>query len=326
MEQYLTDRKKASIKNAVKSLYQVIILVEEDNHLCHVVDSDGEFQNFDIDKVKVYDDLFMFLFKNTHPEDRENLTVCMNLDEVNDALSKQVYISLECRIRHRDSKYYWSNITICNSSAEDSTMGSEYLFLIQDIHGSKDAMLTQYNELVSAIDELNEKYNKLFIENMTDAQTGCYNRKGLKYFEAIALKDAMDSNKNLFVCVLDLNGLKYLNDTFGHGAGDTALSVVADALKKASPEGASIVRTGGDEFLVFCALDKDSREPEEFGTILEAELTSYNDSHDNPFKVSASYGFEFLPAKENMESLDEYIETADEKMYRMKEKTDPYKR
>ncbi len=326
MEQYLTDRKKASVKNAIKSLYQLIILVEEDNHLCHVVDSDNEFQNLEIDRVKVYDDLVMTLYNNSHPEDRESLSAFLSLEKIDDALSKQVYISCECRIRHSDSGYYWSSITICNSSIEDSPEGSEYLFLVQDIHCSKDAELAQYNELVDTISKLNEEYNRLFIENMTDTQTGCYNRKGLRYFEAIVLSDATDTAKNLFVCVLDLNGLKYLNDTFGHGAGDTALSAVADALRKASPEGASIIRTGGDEFLVFCALDRESSAPDNFGPLLEAELAAYNDSHDNPFQVSASYGYEFLPAKDNMESLDEYIETADEKMYRMKEKTDPYKR
>ncbi len=118
---------------------------------------------------------------------------------------------------------------------------------------------------------------------------------------------------------MDLNGLKYINDTFGHGAGDTAIATVSDALKKASPEGSSIIRTGGDEFLVFCPLEADSTAPESFEKTLEEEHRSYNDSHNNPFRVAASYGYVFLPLKENMETLDEYIETADEKMYRMKE-------
>ena len=326
MDRYLTEQKKVSIGNAIRSLYQLIVLVEEGTLLCHAVDCNKELKTLDISNVKVYDDLFSTLYKNTHPEDRESLTLLSNINNLHEALSEKVYISCECRIRHTNLGYYWSRITICNSTIEDSPTGHEYLILMEDIHTQKDALLAEHNELLNTISTLKEEYNKLFIENMTDAQTGCYNRKGLKYFETIALRDAVDNGKNIFVCVLDLNGLKYMNDTFGHGAGDTAIATVAAALKKASPQGSSIIRTGGDEFLVFCPLDKDSVEPDSFGTILETELTNYNSTHNSPFQVAASYGFVFLSPKEQMESLDEYIEIADEKMYKMKEETDPHKR
>lgn len=326
MDRYLTEQKKVSIGNAIRSLYQLIVLVEEGTLLCHAADCNEELDTLDISNVKVYDDLFSTLYKNTHPEDREGLILLSNINNLHEALSEKVYISCECRIRHTNLGYYWSRITICNSTIEDSPTGHEYLILMENIHTQKDALLAERNELLNTISTLKEEYNKLFIENMTDAQTGCYNRKGLKYFETIALKDAVDNNKNIFVCVLDLNGLKYMNDTFGHDAGDTAIATVAAALKKASPQGSSIIRTGGDEFLVFCPLDKDSVEPDSFGTILETELTNYNSTHNNPFQVAASYGYVFCPPKDQMESLDEYIEIADEKMYKMKEETDPHKR
>ncbi len=326
MDSYLTERKNASIGNAIKSLYQLIVLVEEETFLCHVADCNRELENLNVSVASDYYKLYKTLQKNTCFEDRDNLSVLSNIEDLHEALSEQIYISCECRIRHTDLKYYWSRITICNSSFEDSPLGHEYLILIEDIHTQKDALLSEYNEMVETISTLREEYNKLFIENMTDAQTGCYNRKGLKYFETIALKDSIRDGRNIFVCVLDLNGLKYMNDTFGHGAGDTAIATVAEALKKASPKGSSIIRTGGDEFLVFCPLDKDSTEPEDFGKILEAELEGYNTTHDNPFTIAASYGYVFLPPEAGMESLDKYIEIADEKMYKMKEETDPHKR
>ncbi|MBO5622600.1 MAG: GGDEF domain-containing protein [Butyrivibrio sp.] len=326
MDSYLTGAKKASIGNAIKSLYQLIVLVEEGSLSCHLVDCNKELDTLNASNVRVYDDLFSSLYKNTHPEDRNSLLLLSNIDDLNKALSGEVYISCECRIRHTDLGYYWSRITICNAKVEDSPTGHEYLILLEDVHTQKNVLLADRNELLKTISTLEDKYNKLFIENMTDAQTGCYNRKGLKYSENIALQDTRDNNKDIFVCVLDLNGLKYMNDTFGHSAGDTAIATVADALQKAAPKGSSIIRTGGDEFLVFCPLEKDSTEYESFGTVLESELNDYNASHDNPFEVSASYGYVFLPLKEGMDTLDEYIEVADEKMYRMKEETDPHKR
>jgi diguanylate cyclase (GGDEF)-like protein len=326
MDNYWTAQKKAFVGNAIKSLYQLIVLVEEGSLSCHLVDCNLELDTLDISNVKVYDDLFFTLYKNTHPEDRESLKLLSDIDDLHDALSERVYVSCECRIKHIDLGYYWTRVTICNAKVEDSPTGHEYLILLEDIHTQKDALLADRNELLRTISTLEDKYNRLFIENMTDAQTGCYNRKGLKYYETIALQDARDNNKDIFVCVLDLNGLKYMNDTFGHSAGDIAIATVADALKKASPKGSSIIRTGGDEFLVFCPLEKGSTEYESFGPVLESELNSYNSNHDNPFEVSASYGYVFLPLKEGMDSLDEYIEIADEKMYRMKEERDPHKR
>ncbi|MBE5822626.1 MAG: sensor domain-containing diguanylate cyclase [Butyrivibrio sp.] len=326
MDNYWTAQKKASVGNAIKSLYQLIVLVEEGSLSCHLVDCNKELDTLNALNVRVYDDLFSSLYKNTHPEDRNSLLLLSNIDDLHEALSRKVYISCECRIRHTDLGYYWSRITICNAKVEDSPTGHEYLILLEDIHTQKNVLLADRNELLKTISTLEDKYNKLFIENMTDAQTGCYNRKGLKYSETIALQDTRDNNKDIFVCVLDLNGLKYMNDTFGHSAGDTAIATVAAALKKASPNGSSIIRTGGDEFLVFCPLEKGSKEHENFGTILESELKAYNENHDNPFEVSASYGYVFLPLKEGMDSLDEYIEVADEKMYQMKEARDPHKR
>ena len=326
MDNYWTAQKKASVGNAIKSLYQLIVLVEEGSLSCHLVDCNKELDTLNALNVRVYDDLFSSLYKNTHPEDRNSLLLLSNIDDLHEALSRKVYISCECRIRHTDLGYYWSRIKICNAKVEDSPTGHEYLILLEDIHTQKNVLLADRNELLKTISTLEDKYNKLFIENMTDAQTGCYNRKGLKYSETIALQDTRDNNKDIFVCVLDLNGLKYMNDTFGHSAGDTAIATVAAALKKASPDGSSIIRTGGDEFLVFCPLEKDSKEHENFGTILESELKAYNENHDNPFEVSASYGYVFLPIKEGMDSLDEYIEVADEKMYQMKEARDPHKR
>ena len=326
MDNYWTTNKKALVGNAIKSLYQLIVLVEEETLICHAVDCNKELDTLNISNVKAYDDLFSALYKNTHPEDRGSLSLLGNIEDLHDTLSERIYVSCECRIRHTDLGYYWSRITICNAKVEDSALGQEYLVLLQDIHTFKNELLADRNELLNTISTLKDEYNNLFIENMTDAQTGCYNRKGLKYFENIALQDSRDNNKDIFVCVLDLNGLKYMNDTFGHSAGDIAIATVADALKKASPKGSSIIRTGGDEFLVFCPLEKGSTEPDLFGNIIKSELKSYNDTHDNPFEVAASYGYVFLPVGDEMDSLDEYIEAADEKMYRMKEETDPHKR
>ncbi len=326
MDRQITEKMIGSISNAVKSLYQLIVLVEEGTGACRIIDKNDEISNLIVNGVRDYKDLYEALFKNVHPEEREEFKAFYDIGMIDEALSRNVYISSVFRIRRKDSRYYWSRLTICNSSIEDNTEGNEYLVLLQDIHNDKDAFEKEKAELIGTLCRLKDNYDALFIENMTDSLTGCYNRKGLGYFEAIALKESKDNDKNVFVCVLDLNGLKHMNDTYGHKAGDAAICAVADALKAAAPAGASIVRTGGDEFLIFAPLENNSSEPETFSDKLEAGLKEYNKNNPDPCEISASYGYVFLPVSPDMEKLDAYIEMADQKMYVMKEETDPYKR
>lgn len=166
----------------------------------------------------------------------------------------------------------------------------------------------------------------LFEENMKDQQTGCYNRKGLKYYSDMVIDEAKQTGKYLFVCVTDLNGLKHLTDTYGHAAGDEAIAAVSGEILKAAPQRSRIVRTGGDEFMIFAAIDKDSPEPGQFDDKVDRGLEEYNRSHDNPYTIGASFGWVLLPAKEDMTSLDEYVEMADAKMYEMRVARDKYRR
>ncbi len=314
------------IGNAIRSLFKLIILVEENTHLCHIIDYDKEIHNLSLEEANTFDILCNRIYKNIHPEDRESFNILTDVDSVHEKLSKKVSISAECRIRHSNSRYYWTTITICNAKIENSAQGKEYLFLLEDIHKQKLKEKAEIHELLSTISRLEGEYADLFTENMTDQQTGCYNRKGLVYFENQIIEEARKNDKALFVCVLDINGLKHINDTYGHKYGDEAIKAVSSALKEASPVEAKIIRTGGDEFLVLAAIDKATDPIPEFAAKIESALKNYNEEHNNTFQVNASYGIVVTTDHNDISDLDKYIEIADQKMYEMKEKTDPYKR
>ena len=316
---------KQNVGNAVRSLYQMILAVNINEGSYSIIDLNPEVRNICEDAAG-FREFCNTLCINAHPEDRDALIRFTDPESLRKWLSERVYISMECRIRHTDRSYFWSEVIICNSTREDKSGGSECLFLIHDIHERKSAELKREAKTRMQVMDLQDRYDALFVENMTDQQTGCYNRKGMKYYTDIVLREAYESGKYLFVCVTDLNGLKYLNDTYGHAAGDEAIAAVSSELLKAAPEGAKTVRTGGDEFLIMAAIDKDSREPEEMGEEIDRGLKQYNASHSNPYMIGASYGWVLLPPKEGMTDLDEYIALADEKMYRMKEQRDDHRR
>ena len=313
------------INNAIRSLYQLIIVIDEKTQACQVVDYNAEIRNIS-DEISSFADFCKALLINIHPEDREYFWEFTDPDYFMDMLSRSIYISMECRIKHRDLSYFWSEITICNASEEDQAGGSDLLFLIRDIHDRKTRQLRRESEERAVLQDLQDRYNALFEENMTDQQTGCYNRKGLKYYSDRVIREAREEGRQLFVCVADLNGLKHLNDTYGHAAGDEAIAAVSSELLRSAPSGSRIVRIGGDEFLIFAAADEDSIEAAEFNDKVEKGLKEYNEKHPNPFNIGASYGWVILPVKEGMTDLDEYIAIADERMYEMKLERDKYRR
>ncbi|HZU71174.1 MAG TPA: diguanylate cyclase [Acidimicrobiales bacterium] len=88
----------------------------------------------------------------------------------------------------------------------------------------------------------------LKIQAATDPLTGLHNRSSI--FEA--LSEAMAGDGPVGVVFLDLDNFKQINDSFGHDAGDDALTRLAEALRHAVRRGDEIGRVGGDEFVVVC--------------------------------------------------------------------------
>ncbi len=326
MAEFVNKQMAQSVGNVIRSLYQMVVLVEESTTFCHVIDCDDEVRNLlPVERIAL-DDLLESFHRNLHPAHREDFRILTDPDFLHERLSREVYLSIDCRLRYSDSDYYWSRVTVCNATEMDSPRGQEYLVLLQNINKEKQNEIDKNSFYIKQLLSLQNDYARLFDENMRDEQTGCYNRKGLGYYESIMLKKARQDGKELFVCVLDLNGLKYLNDTFGHAAGDEALRAVSDALKKSVPKDSCVVRTGGDEFLIFGALDKDSTEPSQMEILIEKHLKEYNESHDNPYTVGASYGWVQEEISNDTESIERFIEIADKKMYEMKEKRDTHRR
>lgn len=313
------------VNTAVKSMYQMIMAVNGHTLECYVTDYNQELRSISED-IHLFNTFCEDLYKNIHPEEREGFKLFADSNYFQKELTEKVFTSYICRIRQVNNQYYWSKIVFCNATKEDSTEGYNYLFLIQDIHEWKTKELREEAEQRAVVKELQEKYEALFEENMRDEQTGCYNRKGMKYYTDIILENARKNGDFVFICVADLNGLKHLNDTYGHAAGDEAIAAVSTELLKAAPRGARIVRMGGDEFLLMASLPRDSKEPEEMCIKIDQGLEAYNLAHPNPFTIGASYGWVLLPIKEGMINLDEYIEIADAKMYDMKMERDVYRR
>lgn len=156
---------------------------------------------------------------------------------------------------------------------------------------------------------------------MKDSLTGLYNKHGYNHFVKQLLDRAISEHLPLTAFFIDMDGLKKINDTYGHSEGDFAIQVLGHALESTSGEGDLCARFSGDEFYLLTAGLSEN------GAKLRAEsiasyLNHYNKLSSKEYHISCSCGFssavptpEFTP-----EHIRELFAKADQNMYEEKMK------
>ena len=150
----------------------------------------------------------------------------------------------------------------------------------------------------------------------TDPMTGVSNRRtGLMILEKelvlVPIKGAP-----LSICFLDVDGLKNVNDIWGHEEGDCLINVITSSIKSSIREIYTISRMGGDEFLIIFPRCHES-EAEQAVRNIRAKLKAYDRKGEKPYKHSFSYGIIEITEASKL-SVNDVIKGADEKMYQNK--------
>lgn len=146
-----------------------------------------------------------------------------------------------------------------------------------------------------------------------DPLTNLYNRRGALGKAAELFETARSRGKKVFVLAADLDGLKVINDKYGHYEGDNAIVQVGNALNRVAKHRELCARFGGDEFEVM-AFNYSERFAEEYVKAVQDMLDGYNKVSNKPYTVSASCGYIVDTPKEN-ETLEDFIRRADALMY-----------
>ena len=147
-----------------------------------------------------------------------------------------------------------------------------------------------------------------------DELTGLANRRGFDFVGRKLLEVCRRSGRNATVLFADLDGLKRINDTHGHAAGDRALFEFGQILLEIHRASDVVARLSGDEFAVLLT---SSTAPDPSLAKLCQALERFNASTSEPFRLSASVGAaRFRP--DSGETLDDLLARADVDMYRHK--------
>ncbi len=217
-----------------------------------------------------------------HPEDLESAWAVLQTQTADTSIGP-----LDLRVRHNDGDYVRCTWMVRLDSA------TGWLFAaamdVTERHARQDELLT---------------------EARTDQLTGVANRSGLMH----ALKRSFDEDERRLVAVVDLDRFKIVNDTFGHAVGDEVLGVVADRLRRSTPAGTVVSRSGGDEFVLLI------RDPDvtvaELGPILTRVITDPIILGPRLIAISGSVG---MARGDNATDVTDLLQQADFALYEAKQ-------
>lgn len=149
-----------------------------------------------------------------------------------------------------------------------------------------------------------------------DDLTGLYNRQGFRMLADSLLDEAGKSNSPLLTMVFDLDGLKTINDTFGHLEGNFAIQVLGHALNHINQKNMIIARMGTDAFYLL-ALGLTEADAREIALNINKYLDNYNQLHTKKYYICASSGYALKNVGDTTD-LQELFDDADQKMYEEK--------
>jgi diguanylate cyclase (GGDEF)-like protein/PAS domain S-box-containing protein len=167
------------------------------------------------------------------------------------------------------------------------------------------------------ITERKDLEEKLGVMARHDQLTGLYNRHFFNEFIEKELRRSHRFDHPVAFLMIDIDGFKKINDTFGHNVGDTILREVADLLSGMVRDIDSVIRYGGDEFLV--VLVETNGEKEIVRQRILAEVERRKPGMDSlGYPVTLSIGGSHLEPGEG-DKMEAVLAEADREMYRDKE-------
>lgn len=177
----------------------------------------------------------------------------------------------------------------------------------------KEAIENKLRDAMRDLEDYNEELNNL---SQTDELTGLYNRRGFLSLARQSLYLARKMKKNGLLFYADLDGLKKINDTYGHDEGDCALEQTALILKKVFRRTDIIARLGGDEYTAF-TVDTSSKTTGNIQSRLTRLIGDYNKRSGKPYQISISMGAVPFFGKDDC-SIEQLMVEADHLLYQQK--------
>jgi diguanylate cyclase (GGDEF)-like protein len=217
----------------------------------------------------------------------------------------------------RAGKAFWKMPVIVLTALDDDQMGLKALQF-----GAQDYLVK--SQVTPALLLRSVRYAKarhrereiLLRASLIDDLTGLYNRRGFLNVAGEELSSGSARGHGFLVVFADLDGLKQINDTHGHAAGDWAIGKAAEVLKLCFGPDDVVGRIGGDEFVGLVTHPLPNGE-QALRDAASATLLGVNRSSGRPYELGISLGFH-RPAPGEEVDLEALLSRADEALYEAK--------
>ena len=233
-------------------------------------------------------------FEFVAPQDRERIQKKAKelLNEVIHRKNEGIYRNIEYTLLRKDGSQYPGELS---ASVILDNSGNPKGFMV---------VITDVTERKRTQDQL--KYLSLH-----DPLTGFYNRT---YFEEETRRMENGRHDPVGIIICDVDGLKLVNDTYGHGAGDALLVAAAGVIKSSFRESDMVARIGGDEFAILLP-NSDEKTVEEACNRIRKAITRYNEKRP---KILLGISIGFAAKSDKLKDMAELFKEADNNMYREK--------
>ena len=212
-------------------------------------------------------------------------------------------------------------VVLCNAKVEDddflryASIQMSNLFYLYRLKIKEEAIV---KEIQLSLDRVRESNQILSFISRYDELTQILNRRG--FMEQTLATIRRIQGREALIMFSDLDHLKEINDCFGHGDGDFAISSAAKLLTGLMPREGFVARMGGDEFVAFIPVPAEKSAEEYIGTLkdeLKEAMFLFNLTCNKPYFVEMSSGFYSFVCAEDMD-IAKIIASSDEVLYEAK--------
>ena len=158
-----------------------------------------------------------------------------------------------------------------------------------------------------------EELNRLYV---IDPLCNVYNRNGFINVADDMFKECVEKKKALMLSFVDMDGLKFINDNYGHNEGDFAIQRLASVIQECCGRRSICARFGGDEFVIF-EIGVTNAAADALQRRFDSRIENMNSIIKKPYTLSASIGSIIVTPDANT-TLYSIIQEADDKMYEIK--------
>ena len=308
--------KAANSPISLKQLYKTIhkelgTIIDTTNFYIALVDEKEDKIYFPYHQDEKDDDFPIMKFSTTNTLTtyviKTSKSLLNNSNQYKEMVDQGILISMGATT----DKSIWLGVPL---KIEDKTIGAMVVqsYTNPNLYSKKDIKLLEFvsSQVATAIERKSSE-EKIKHLSFHDSLTGLYNRA---YFEEELERYNFPRYYPLSIVMLDVNGLKVINDTFGHSEGDRLLQHLSQVLTSVSRQGDILARIGGDEFAILLP----STTPEQTHSFCERIKKVCQQDKIKPIYLRLNISLGHTTQEGEYKDINSLLKEADRNMYQDK--------